>query len=138
MNKGSTWWIVFFALVIVLVAGMRYYDYVVKKNFLFDVAVECDPSSETCFVWDCDVNDPECDSTPYKKVEILAQNSPKCLEEHSCENFSCDGLEECSVTTCSDETLDEGEVCTEKPSDTILPLVDVPAETATSTENNNE
>jgi hypothetical protein len=55
--------------------------------------------------------DLECDSSPYKRVEILKSDAPSCLEEHTCDSFSCSGIENCSITLCSEDELEDGEKC---------------------------
>lgn len=110
MNKISKYFFVLVVLSLLCVIGYRYYDYIYKQNFLLDVNASCDPVKENCFVADCEPG-PDCDQTPYKKVEILAHNAPKCLEEHTCENFSCDGIGSCNVTYCLADTLSDGEKC---------------------------
>jgi hypothetical protein len=92
------------------IAGYRYKDYVIDRNFVLSVNTICDPSSELCFdpVTDYSFND-----FPYKKVEIIAKNAPPCLEEHMCESFSCDNIDGCTVIYCSEETKWEGELCLE-------------------------
>jgi hypothetical protein len=123
MQRGAKLWIALFLAVICIVAWYRYDQYVVQKNFLLEVNAVCNPASEACFVADCSpTDDPFCDTTPYKKVEILASEAPACLEEHTCESFSCDGIERCSITYCLDEIKEDWESCTEI----------VPAETPTT------
>ena len=113
MNKNPAYLLAFIALVIIAIIGYRYNQYIVHKNFYIDVNTQCDPSVESCFAWDCDPEeDEECDNTPYKKVSILSSDAPKCLEEHSCENFTCDSnVELCEIVYCSESVLDEGEIC---------------------------
>lgn len=110
MKKTSTFLVLLTVLVLIVVAN-RAYQYYVKQNFLLLVNAICDPATEDCFVMDCAVDELGCDTTPYKKVEILAALAPKCLEEHSCEQFSCNDLKPCSVTYCSADTTEEGEKC---------------------------
>jgi hypothetical protein len=111
MSTHTTAWITGFIATVLVVMGARYYDYVIKEDYLLEVHTNCDSTSEACFVVDCDNEDPDCDLTPYKKVEIVAHVAPKCLEEHTCEAFSCEGLGECYLTYCSDEVLEDGEKC---------------------------
>lgn len=114
MDKSSKY---IFAIIFVLfcvTVGYRYYQYMVKKNFILEVNVACDPAIENCFKADCVATSPDCDTTTYKKVSILAHDAPKCLEEHNCEGFTCDGIASCSITSCSADTLVDGEVCTSK------------------------
>lgn len=112
MKNGSA---ILLAMVLVAVAATIWYrfdQYVIQRNFVMVANAFCDPESEECFVMDCDPEtDEECDATPYKKVSILASEAPACLQEHTCETFSCDGLSSCEITTCDDESLEEGEAC---------------------------
>lgn len=91
----------------------RYDQYVVQRNFITYAAVPCSEEEGTCFVMDCSPEeDEECDLSPYKKIEVLASEAPKCIEEHTCESFACaSGSETCTETFCSDETLEDGEAC---------------------------
>ncbi len=114
MEKTQKYWLALFAIIVISVIGYRYYDYVVQRNFLLEVNVTCDPATDTCFVMDCvPAEDPFCDITPYKKVELLASEAPACLEEHACEAFSCGASESCTETFCSDDTREEWEICTD-------------------------
>jgi hypothetical protein len=111
MSKLSKTFFVLIVLVLLGVTGHRYYEYVYQKNFLLDVNTTCDPKINNCFIFNCE-SGPDCSNMPYKKIEIIAKDAPKCLEEHTCENFSCGGIENCSVTYCSDNILSDGELCT--------------------------
>ena len=114
MRKSSTYLILIILVGVAAVVANRYYHYVDQRDFLLDVDMACDPSTEQCFVSDCSPEDnPNCDTSPYKYVEILASNAPRCLEEHSCDSFSCDPDDTtCSITYCNEETISEGETCT--------------------------
>lgn len=114
MNKLSKYFFIAIALILLCIVGYRYYDYVYKGNFPLEVNAVCNPSIEKCFVSDCDpANDENCDTAPYKKVEISKNEAPICLEEHSCKTFSCSGLSNCAITYCSSDTLSDGEKCVE-------------------------
>lgn len=112
MEKTPKTLILIIGIIVLAVIANRFYQYQIKQNFLLEVNTFCDPVTESCFVSDCSLeDDPECDLTPYKKVEVLAAGVPQCLQEHTCQSFSCDGLEQCSITYCSDETKEGGEGC---------------------------
>ncbi len=113
MDRRAKYILAFILILILTVVVYRYIDYFLNQNFLVEANTVCNTETESCFKADCSVDiDPECDTTPYKKVEIIARVAPKCLEEHSCEKFSCDGLgNDCSTTYCSEDVLDKGEVC---------------------------
>ena len=101
------------ALLTLIAFGTRYFDYVWEKNTLIYVYAACDPTEESCFIVDNE-DDAwlEFQLTPYKKVEIVEKYAPVCLEEHTCERFSCNNLETCEETLCSDDSLEDGESCT--------------------------
>lgn len=110
MNRNSKYPIIMLALLTLIVGGYRYYQYVVEGNFLLEVNMACDPQHEACFSPSADSG---IGSGPYKKVEINAHYAPKCLEEHNCENFSCQNIPagKCTMIHCSDSTRTEGEEC---------------------------
>jgi hypothetical protein len=110
--------LIFISIIVLFIVGFRYYQYIVNRNFFLSVNTECNPTKEKCFVSDClPEKDKECDTSPYKKIKILARESPVCLEEHSCKNFSCaDNSKQCFIYQCSDSTLEEGEKCSDIPS----------------------
>ena len=115
MSKNPKYFIIFILLVTLIIVLYRYQQYIVSRNFTLEINTVCDAKTENCFVADCSIeNDPECDTTTYKKVEILDNYAPKCLEEHACEAFSCDQIKDnCSITYCSSSTLEDGEKCAE-------------------------
>lgn len=110
MTKSAKIFIFFILILFLVVAGERYLEYIHNKNFEILVNTSCQLGEQGCFVADCEAG-PDCDQTPYKKVSILAKEAPKCLGEHTCENFTCSGLESCEITYCSEETLEDGEKC---------------------------
>ena len=116
MTKSPRFVIWAVGAIVFLVVLNRFDQYYLKKNFLLKVNTGCNPASEQCFVSDCSAADPECDQSPYKKIEILAAQAPACLEEHQCQTFSCGGLSQCQVTYCSTGTMEEGERCVTTPS----------------------
>jgi hypothetical protein len=108
----STKYFIALSLVVILVVAFYRYDqYIIARNFVVVADIACDPSAESCFVADCSTqDDPDCDTTPYKKVTILAAEAPICLEEHSCEGFVCTSAS-CTVSQCSEDELEDGEAC---------------------------
>ena len=113
MKNTPTFLLAISLLIILGIVWYRYDQYVVQNNFITYAAVPCSEEEGTCFVMDCTLGvDEGCDLTPYKKVELLASEAPKCVEEHTCEAFSCvEGSETCTETFCSEETLEDGETC---------------------------
>jgi len=99
---------------VALVIGYRYEAYVARQAFTVNAAAPCDPSLHACFAADCSpVEDASCDTSPYEKVALPAAQAPDCLLENSCDSFSCDASDDCTVTYCSADTAEDGEVCTD-------------------------
>ena len=112
MAKNINWLIIVVVFILLAVVGYRFEQYYVLKNFTLEVNTSCNPEIDKCFVMDCQAGNPGCDTSPYKKVEILARDAPKCLEEHSCDNFVCPvGSVKCSISYCSQSVLSDGETC---------------------------
>lgn len=112
MKRNTKILLVTISLFFFFIVGYRFYGYMVQKDYVLYVNTACDPNTEACF----DPNtDASVDETPYKKVEITAKFAPACLGEHSCEEeFTCDSVSEqanCSITYCSEDTLEDGEQC---------------------------
>ncbi len=102
------------AALVVTVTNSRYSDYIRDRNFPLTVNTLCDVSIEPCFISDCSPDEPDCDTEPYKKVEILRRDAPKCLEEHNCSSFVCPfDAQDCSVSVCDSQSVEEGEKCYE-------------------------
>lgn len=98
---------------VIIVVGYRYNEYVLSRHFDVLATTECDPISESCFFWDCTVDEEEdCDTTPYGKVEMAAYETPSCLLENNCEEFFCEDYKTCEAVMCSEETVSSWEGCT--------------------------
>lgn len=115
MKYGSSIAIALFLLAVAFTIWFRFDQYVKQGNYTILATTVCDPTTQECFVADCDASDELCDKTPYQKVSILAADAPICLKEYSCETFSCGMIDSCVSNPCSEETLEEGEVCFELP-----------------------
>lgn len=92
----------------------KYYVFFVEQNYLVTAEADCDPGIESCFVWDCTVEeDADCDQYPYKYIEISAAHISDCNPyEEECEPLNCTPNDEyCDITYCSDETSGDDEFC---------------------------
>jgi hypothetical protein len=111
-NKNFNLFFVILLLLVLIVVGYRYKIYLADKNFIGEVNTICDLKTEKCFSPSADFGFLD---TAYKKVRIIANRAPKCLEEHNCESFSCPtdlkNNNECQITYCSADTKIEGEEC---------------------------
>jgi hypothetical protein len=112
MKRQTIYFFVILIALIFIVGGYRYYQYMVEKNFVLELNVICHPENENCF----SSSDPDINfgQNPYEKVEIIAKYAPKCLEEHTCNDFSClPSLDngKCKITYCSEAIKVDGEEC---------------------------
>lgn len=112
MDKKSDYFFLILFFLVFFVSGYRFYQYMIAENFPVHVNTSCDPSAESCFSVSCTPGDTTCDSSPYAKVIISDSDIPKCLEEHSCDRFSCGSIASCTESYCSSDTLEDGETCT--------------------------
>lgn len=110
--------ILFWTLValVVLSVSASYYRFMVLHDYLVQAEVDCDPSHESCFVWECDPEEEECTGNPdedtwyYKIAYRNAKNIPACdAEDETCDHFTCpeEGEAECREVLCSPEGLEE-------------------------------
>lgn len=109
LNKILT---LFVILLIVFVILYRFNDYIVNENHLITVFTECEKQKNNCFISTEEFASFNFQLAPYKKVEISEADAPKCLEEHSCSDFICNGINTCKITLCDDMTKSNGELCT--------------------------
>jgi hypothetical protein len=110
-----------FSLLIVLSVSASYYRYMVLHDYLVQAEVDCDPTYESCFVWECDPEEEECTGDPeedtwyYKFAYRNAKNVPSCEQtSETCDLFTCPegGEEECREVLCSADALLEYHVDT--------------------------
>ena len=111
-KRDLNYLIVAIIFIIVFVGGYRYYQYMIERNFTIEVNMICDSQTKNCFT---SSNDLGYGQDPYEKVTLTARYAPQCLEEHTCDSFSCPSILEkssiCEVTYCSNDTKDDGEEC---------------------------
>lgn len=114
MNQKNnlSYFIAVIILIILLIGSYRYYQYMVERNFVIEVNTICDPQKDTCF---SATDDLSYGQNPYEKLTLTARYVSQCLEEHTCNSFSCPRVLEkssiCEVTYCSDDTKIDGEEC---------------------------
>ncbi|MDD5152655.1 MAG: hypothetical protein PHS95_01475 [Candidatus Pacebacteria bacterium] len=143
MDRNSKYFLSFVGLVIVLLVGYKFKQFIIDKDFTLVANIPCDPATESCFRQDCettcaegDIECTECDTesgivnadgSPYKKIELPYAKAPNCLIEENCtpdeaSQICVAGDETCIITTCEpyvDEAnpgnVEDGEVCAEAP-----------------------
>lgn len=114
LKKFSLFQIIITSLII-LVVGSRFYDYYILKYIILSVYAPCDITTQKCFIAKDDASLYfDFQNQPYKKIEVLEYNAPICLQEHTCDFFTCNDIQNCTEVLCSDDTLEDGEMCTDE------------------------
>ncbi|MFZ2187898.1 MAG: hypothetical protein WAV46_04735 [Candidatus Moraniibacteriota bacterium] len=120
MDKKSK---IFFAVFFLLIAGSvaaTYYKIMIQRDYIIQAEVDCDPYTETCFVYVCNpeageecTGDPAEDTSYYKLIQRNAKNIPSCdPSAEGCDALICPlGEAECALTLCDATTAKDGEVC---------------------------
>lgn len=117
------WWVL--GLLIVGSFGATFYRYMIKKDYIVQAQVDCDPYSEACFVWNCDpgseiegeacTGDPEIDTWYYKIINKNASQISSCdANDESCDALVCAQNEpDCEFVFCNLENKEENgsEIC---------------------------
>ncbi|MEI8337867.1 MAG: hypothetical protein WCF92_01820 [bacterium] len=85
-----------------------FYSIFIKNDYEVTKQVSCDPKTDSCFVSDCESNDPTCDTTTtYKKISVISKYAGSDFESLTClENSSI-----CKIITCQEDTVEAGEKC---------------------------
>ncbi len=102
-----------FLLLLLVTSAWKYKVYVLDRDFLITDTIPCDPRTKSCFVHEC-INSDECASEPYQKITIQANELPVCdkFRENECPIPTCKlGSTTCSISYCSENTLEAGETC---------------------------
>ena len=116
MNKKSQILTIVLALLIVGSVVATYYRIFVRHDYQILMEVSYDPTTESCFVYQCDAETEECTGDPeedtwyYKLLEKSASMMPVCdAEVEECPEPMCaEGEMNCSITYCD---LEAGEEC---------------------------
>ncbi len=89
------------------------------KDYIIEAEVDCDPTVETCFIYECDPEAEECTGDPeediwyYKIMKRNAANIPLCdPADENCQALVCwEDEKDCEEILCTEETIEEGQVC---------------------------
>ncbi len=116
MDRKSKILLTVFLLLLIGTIAVTVYKYGIKKDYLIAGQAPCDIQTEACFYFPCEEGDATCDLAEieyYKKVEKKAYNITLCDPAvEGCNPLVCtEGENDCTVTYCSSDTLDEGEEC---------------------------
>ncbi|KKQ52435.1 MAG: hypothetical protein US70_C0009G0030 [Parcubacteria group bacterium GW2011_GWD2_38_11] len=123
-NKILLWVL---ALLIIASVGATYWRIMIKKDYVIEAQIDCDPYEEKCFVWECDpdsteegeacTGDEENDIWYFAVARRNAANIPLCDPEtdESCDPWTCvepygDGIwgeKDCEKILCDEVTKEE-------------------------------
>lgn len=114
-QKGK-FWLLALLILVVLEAALVFYRVFVLEAYTITAQVDCDPLTESCFVYECEEGDVECEgSVYYKYAEVPASKTSCNTEDPRClYNLTCKEEEGCVSTYCDPETVSEDEMCAEE------------------------
>lgn len=131
-KKNKIFFLVFFLLLFGSVA-FTYYRIIIRKDYVVEAQVDCDPASEACFVWECDpdstvegeacTGDSEADIWYYKLTKRNASMVPLCNpdEDETCDPWTCEaGEKDCEEILCNEENKIDQEVECNDPDEYLL------------------
>ena len=111
MDKKSKILLCVFVVLIVISIIVTYYKIMIKRDYMIEAQIDCDPETESCFVYKCDPEQEECTGNPeedmsyYKIINKNASRVSVCdsgVEE--CQPLVCEvGEPDCEITLCSPE-----------------------------------
>lgn len=116
-KKTKVFFIIFFGIIVV-VAGISFYKYIILRNYYITIDVPCDPAQEQCFKEECDPEsadgcpkDAVNGATYYKLIKKKAYAVPACDPNNpDCPPLACFAGEDCLEILC-DEAAAEDYVC---------------------------
>lgn len=109
-HKKSNYFSIIAVALFLVVILVSYYKFYVKDSFNVTKQVSCDVFVDSCFVSDCEANDPECDTTTtYKKIVAPSNYAGSDYDSFTCESNS----QNCQIITCNSDTVEDGEKCYE-------------------------
>ena len=137
MDKKSAIFLTVFVSLIVISVGITFVRIYIQKDYIIQNQIDCDPTVDACFIWECDpesteegeacTGDPEMDIWYYAVAQRKAYMIPDCdPNDENCLPFEClEGEKDCSVTFCDETTKEEqGVEC----NDPVQYNIDNPAE----------
>lgn len=121
MDKKSKVFLLVFFLLIIISVGVTYWRIVIKRDYIIEAQVDCDPMNEKCFIYECDPLIEECTGNPkddtsyYKLIKRNASNIPLCdPASEDCQALVCpEGEKDCEIMFCSEQTKNPEDVCSD-------------------------
>jgi hypothetical protein len=126
-KSGKIFFIVFGLLILGSIFA-TYYRIMIKKNYIIEAQVDCDPYENKCFIWECDpasdvvgekcTGDAEKNIWYYNLAKRNASKIPLCDSEtdDTCAPMICDSEEkDCEQIYCNEENAVEQEATCSDP-----------------------
>jgi hypothetical protein len=110
MDKKSKILLIIVSVAILISVGVTFYKYVILKDYQIVAEMPCNPAVANCFVR----TDEGGSVTNYQLLSRNASRIPLCdpNTNANCQALTCAQNEpNCEITSCSAETLPEGETC---------------------------
>jgi hypothetical protein len=123
LDRKSKILFIILALLIIASVAVTYWRYMVKRDYIIQAQIDCDPETENCFVWRCDPGSLEegekCTGVPdndiwyYKILNRNAKNIPDCdPTDENCTAYQCETNEtDCSIANCDPASVGKNEEC---------------------------
>lgn len=123
LDRKSKILFIFLGILIIGSVAVTYWRYMVKRDYIVQAQIDCDPEIENCFIWQCDPMSLEegekCTGVPdndiwyFKIFNRNAKNIPDCdPKDENCLAYVCgEGENGCSEELCDPENSAEGEEC---------------------------
>lgn len=117
MNKLNILFVVLIIVILTVSGVHKYNKLVVNRDFMISNEIDCDPETESCFIYDCNLEEypEECEEYPYKYIYTSAAETEYCdpYASDDCEELTClEDSEVCEIIECSPDTVSFGESCT--------------------------
>ncbi len=113
MDKKTKILFIIVASAFIIAAVIKFYLFFIKNEYLIFDHIKCDPYIESCFVYECESEEADCEPEYYKKIQIKGSDYIECATENgTCPRNTClDTFKDCEITTCSEDVLEDGESC---------------------------
>ncbi|QQS61463.1 MAG: hypothetical protein IPN70_00810 [Candidatus Moraniibacteriota bacterium] len=122
MDKKSKILLIVFLVGVAISLGATYTKYILLKDYTIQMHLPCDPSLESCFVYECEEGEENCilsedgrELQYYKLINKKAYAFPSCEDDsvESCdEEIKCEMEEkDCEVLFCQEEESSQKEEC---------------------------
>lgn len=119
MDRKSKIFFLAFGLIILASVAITFNKYFILKDYYIQAETECDPTTERCFVYECDLETEECSENPeenisyYKLITKKAYMFPDCdpNNDENCPALQCAPDEDCKYSLCEEDNEAEDIVC---------------------------